>query len=189
MGAIRSYFRRTAMRGSLQFEMVRSINRLLLALHNRMIAHGTILVGTTTSKVKTTSIITYTVDGLFLTKAATDDLFVLTLANAGAASTSIPIGYTNKVWLGLDSAGAATAYEGVPKLTANLANDPVKLEQNYPDSVALVGTVTLANASAAAVVPGTVVLATAGGLTVTFSNGVDTGALPLLGELSQQISL
>lgn len=75
-------------------------------LGNRCYSYATIAIGTTKSKIKTTSAVSYSIDGVMYTKAATDDLFVFSDVTVQAAGT------TKYYALCLDASGTATVISG-----------------------------------------------------------------------------
>lgn len=123
-----------------------AVTKFLVGTRN--LAKGGIAIGTTKSKVKTAAAVDYSIGGVLYTKAATDDLFVL----SGAAFA----GATRYILLGLDKDGTASATVGsateLPDVPAGVC--PV----GYLKVVAAVGTT---------FTPGTTLL-DAAGVTVTY---------------------
>ena len=85
---------------------------LRILLGNRNYSKGGVAIGITKSKVKTAAAVDYTIDGVFYTKAATDDLFVHTDLTVQA------VGTTKLYALCLDAAGAASIIAGPVTQTA-----------------------------------------------------------------------
>ena len=118
-----------------------AVMRFLLG--TRAFTSGLIAIGTTKSKVKTTAIINYCIDGLLYAKAITDDLFVFTDVTVQAIST------TKYYLLCLDAAGAALVVNGAVGATTLPA---------CPDGYCPVGYVKIATSGAGTFIPGTTLL-------------------------------
>jgi len=84
--------------------IVTAVQRFLIG--TRAFTSGTLAIGTTKSKIQTTTIINYCIDGIMYVKAATDDLFVFTDV------TVQPISTTRHYLLCLDAAGTASIVTG-----------------------------------------------------------------------------
>jgi hypothetical protein len=110
-------------------------------------------IGTTTSKVRTTTnVANYTIDGRTFFKAATDDLWTL-------AGTSLTTHQVCAFYLWLDAAGAATVTQSAIATAATAASGYVAGAFGWPQAAdkCLVGAV-LIKSGAATFVPGTTAL-------------------------------
>jgi hypothetical protein len=135
------------------------------AMLHRVLSDGGAGIGTTTSKVRSNATISYTINGEFKSKAATDDLWTLT----GAV---IPAGQKRTYLLLLDSAGAATVAASDTVLAAGTVTLPA-----WPADKAIVGSVTVSNGSGGNFTPGTTAL-NAASITTTYFDGVPAAMLP-----------
>ena len=119
---------------------------------------GGLAVTTAKEKFKTVNTITYLINGLFLSKTATDNLVFSSGHTALAASQSCLFG----VWL--DASGNVTTTQG-PIVNSG---DPCPVPPT-PASRALIGLIKVVCTSAGAFTPGTT-LTDATGVTTTFIN-------------------
>ena len=119
--------------------VVSAVQRSLFG--TRAFTTGTLAIGTTKSKIQTTTIINYCIDGIMYVKAATDDLFVFTDTTVQAIST------TKYYALCLDAAGAASVITGTSTGLPDI-----------PDTVCLVGYVKVVTSGAGTFIPGTTLL-------------------------------
>lgn len=136
---------------------------------NALLATGTVAIGTTKSKVRTTAIATYLVDGALKTKAATDDLWTLSGDDVIAERYNIYLLY-------LDAAGAASIAAGTA--AAALA-DVVVPEPEASKSI--IGHLVVQTAAATTFEPGTTLL-DAAGITATYVNGPPAAYMSALQE-------
>lgn len=118
---------------------------------------GLIAIGTTKSKIQTTAIINFCIDGISYVKAITDDLFVFTNV------TVQPISSTRYYLLGLTAAGASSVTNGTAAEAA-----AGKLP-DCPAGVCPVGYVKVVTTAATTFVPATTLL-DAAGVTATYVN-------------------
>ncbi len=146
-----------------------TINRLILLYQNRVLTAAAVATGTTTSKVKTVATATFTIDGTFKTKAATDDLWTL-------SGTVVAASMFQKYLLLLNAAGTASIQEGIQ---ASAAAGVVF--NTLPDAKAIIGIATVATDSSTTFTPGTTLLGAAG-ITTTYVDGFDNSLLPLVGD-------
>lgn len=127
---------------------------------------GAIGTGTTTSTVKTTAAVSYIINGLFYSKAATDNIALPAPSVAGAYTAgpfqSIPAGMKALFALCLNAAGT---FSFVQSALVD-GNDPAPVVAVDSDKV-VVGVFTV-RATTAQFVPGTTALGT--GNTVTYYN-------------------
>lgn len=147
---------------------------------NRALSSAAAAIGTTTQKVKTAATLTYTINGIFFSKAATDDFWTL-------AGTTVAASMFQKYLLLIDSAGAASIQEGVQANTA--AKVGLSNVSNYSAVGALLSilnagkvvavTLQIATDSTHTFVPGTTAL-NAAGITATYNNGLDQAFVPLI---------
>lgn len=135
------------------------------AVLHRVLSDGGAGIGTTTSKVRSTATILYTINGEFKSKASTDDLWTLT----GAV---IPAGQKRTYLLLLDTAGTATVAASDTVLVAGTVTLPA-----WPAGKAVVGSVTVSNGSGGNFTPGTTAL-NAASITTTYYDGVPAAMLP-----------
>ena len=153
-------------------------------------AAGTAL-STNTLGVKTVNTLTYLNDGMFKSKAGTDNL-TLTAAPASFLTYqtplqygNVPVGYTVFVLCMFDLSGNFVSYMGIPRLTADITNNLGAAQMPFPQQLyganvnpmnsgytpfALVKIVNATNVF----IPGTTAL-NATGVTATFQ---DIAALP-----------
>jgi hypothetical protein len=82
-----------------------SADALKLFMGNELFSDAGVAIGSDAKKVKTAATANYKVDGVFYTKAATDDLWTL-------SGTTVTSGNAQKYLLCLDSAGTASIVEG-----------------------------------------------------------------------------
>lgn len=154
-------------------------NRLQLLVANRL---GTALPGcaqaTTTTKAKTVTTTPFFIEGLAKSKAGTDNFWTL---GAAGANTLVAAGMFQTYLLLVDAAGAATVLEGTQAATQAAVILP-----NIPQAKCIFGYVTVGTV-AVTFTPGTDVLATGSGLTVTFTDGPPSGYTPLIADPSNNI--
>jgi len=127
-----------------------AVQRMLFG--TRAFTSGVLALGTTKSKIQTTAAISYCIDGIMYTKAATDDLFVFTDV------TVQPISTTRYYLLGLTTTGASSVTTG----TATELPD-------CPAGVCPVGYVKVVTSAAGTFIPGTTLL-DAAQITETYVN-------------------
>jgi len=113
---------------------------------------GGLAIGTTTTTYKTANSVTYTIDGVFKTRAAIDNNV---LTGFGLPSLAINQKVAYAVWV--DTAGALTVTSGAVVASTDLAPPPA-----MRGAVALIGLIILSTNSAATFVPGTTALSAAG---------------------------
>ena len=139
------------------------VNRLVNlqdAFHNRAQLSAGLATATVTSQVKTVTAATdYIVDGVLLSKAATDNFWTLTGATFAA-------GLSNKWLLLVNAAGAASVAIGTPAATLAAVVLPA-----IPASKAVFAVLNVVNATNP-FIPGTTLLGAAG-VTATYTQGLD----------------
>lgn len=134
--------------------------------------NGTLAIGTTVAKARTTTAATYTINGRSINKALTDDLFTLSGNSLAARQVCV-------FWCLLDAAGVAT----MTQTAVREASTSTSLTARYvagafdwpePDGRTVIGAVVV-NSGAAAFVPGTTSLV---GVATYINAGPDYG-LPI----------
>lgn len=168
-------------RGSLaraSAELANSVGALALT---RTLSSGAVAIGTTTTKVQSTATITGVVNGTFISKSATDDLWTLSGTVVAASSWQ-------KYLLLLDASGTATIREATQSTIsasavsyANISGlsawAPLLTVLNAGTLIA--GYLTVATDATHTFTPGTTALGAAG-ITTTYTNGIDPYLLLLL---------
>lgn len=152
---------------------------------------GALAAGTTSATIKTTATVTYTVDGAFYSKGATDNIAIsyagpsVYQAAAGGIQavngqfTGGTNGSTRLYLICLNAAGAVSIVPGPIEDSAELAAGRVALEfPDAPNLVCPIGAMRVALTAGTAFVPGTTALAAAG-VTTTFINLSTVPANPL----------
>jgi len=172
-----------APRQSVQRAAAEMGNALSAFAQNRILTSGGLAIAGTTSKVQNASTITFTIDGAFLSKAATDNLWT-------PAGSVVAVSSWQKYVLMLNAAGAASVQEGVAS-TINAASvawtnisaisDWAPLLTLLNSGKAIAGVLTIATNSSTTFTPGTTAL-NAAGITATYTNGIDPSLLPLIGD-------
>jgi len=148
----------------------------------RAYTSGAIAVATDTTMVQSVATITYTIDGKFCSKTATDNLwdFPLTVdvIQPGSAAPGLPVtaafggvglgAITRYFFLGLDADGTAFAYISNAPADADASVLDGSVLPEVPDTVCIVGYVKVVTAAATAFTPRTTALGT--GNTATYVN-------------------
>lgn len=157
-------------------------NAIAATWFNRVMSSGAIAQSAgTPQSVKSTATITYTINGVFASKAATDPLWTLT----GAV---VPVSSFQSYLLLLDSAGTATVQEGTPSIVnaAGVTYGNVSRVSTYAPLLTVLnagkvvaGYIQVATDATHTFTPGTTSL-TATGITTTYFNGTDQAACPLI---------
>lgn len=148
-------------------EVRQLINAIALLTANRCLSAGGAAIGTTTTKVKSANTITYTVDGVFKSKAGTDDLWTL-------SGGVVPVSSYQKYLLCLDGSGTASVVQGVPASTAAGVVLPAP-----PQGKTIVGIVTVQTDATHTFTPGTTGLDGAG-ITDSYADGFDGSLLNIV---------
>ena len=128
-------------------------------LINLPLATASVGIGTTVQKVRTSATATYLSDGVFKSKASTDDFWTL-------AGTTVTDGNFQKYLLLIDSSGNASIAEGTQAASAGAVVLPA-----WPASKTVLGILQVQTVGAT-FVPGTTAL-DAGTVTDTYTNGFD----------------
>lgn len=150
---------------------------------SRSLSAAGVATGTTTSKVKTVNTLTYTVQGVFYSKGATDDFWTLSGTTVAASSWQ-------KYLLLIDTAGAASVQEATQSVVSAAAVKWTNVSgvsawapffTSISTTKAVVGVLTVATDSTHTFIPGTTLLGAAG-ITATYVDGIDMSILPLIGN-------
>ena len=152
-------------------------------LGNQAVSSGAIAVATVTSKVQIASTIYYTVDGVWCSKGATDNFWILpatvSVIQPGASTPPLTVSSafgnaadtvdtTRYFFLGLTAAGAAVAYMSNPPNTAAASQDETILP-DFADGVTIVGILKVTIAAGYVFTPATTLLGAAH-VTATYIN-------------------
>ena len=152
-------------------------NTLTRLVNNRpTTAAAALSVGSNTAKARTNGTCPYMVDGVFYSKASTDDLWTLTGTDSAASQETILLFY-------LDAAGTATMAQVGPYSASQLRTAAELCIDNLPalpDAKALIGAVKIVPSSAQTFVIGTDAPGT--GNTATWYDGGFPGYNRLLGD-------
>lgn len=148
------------------------LNRIVLATLNDVSPSSAHVVAqaTNTTGVKTTGTATFTVDGVLVSKAATDPLWTLT-------GSVLPVASFTRYALLLNASGTASVLQG----TVSQVSAASVVYQSMPDGAAVVGYVTIQTDATHTFTPGTTSL-TAAGITAAFFTGTDKVFFPLLAD-------
>lgn len=161
---------------------IQSLNALLTQSENcAYTAAGSAQSVGTPASVKSVNTTTYTIDGVFKSKGATDPLWTLT----GAAITAGGSGATLHYALCLNAAGTASVVQGPVNQGSTTVWTPAPAVSS-PNDIAIVATLKISLAAATVFTPGTTSL-TAAGVTATFEDGMDAtlwGAYQIIGNLN-----
>ena len=149
---------------------------------NFAFASGALATATTTSAVKTTVVIPYTIDGQFASKAITDNMSIAYTSATAAygeatngAFTGGANGSTRLYGIYLDSAGALTVFPGPIVDSVALSNGAAPLLwPNDQRRKVMIGVLRIALTAGTTFIPGTTLLGAAG-VTASFLN---TSCLP-----------
>lgn len=134
-------------------------------LGNRCMGNAGIAIAATKSKVKTTNSIDYTIDGVFYTKAGTDNLFAHSDTTVQAADT------TKYYALCLDASGTASIIAGLvsENVDGTTYNLSASLMPPIPVTLCCVGALKIVTDATHTFTPGTT-LNDAAGITATYYN-------------------
>lgn len=137
---------------------------------------GALAIATTTSAVKTTATVTYTVDGVFKSKSATDNMSIAVVGSdaygdPGNGSFTGVVGGSSRLYgLFLDTDGALTCYPGPIANTAEVTAGTAALHYPAPQrSKACIGAIRVDVTEGTTFIPGTTALS-ASGVTETYIN-------------------
>lgn len=147
--------------------VVQAHNALLMQAENCALTAAGTAQATTTSKVKTTATCAYLLNGVFKSKAATDNLWTLT----GSAVTAGGSGATLHYALCLDGSGTASVIAGPVNQGSTTVWSAAPVSFMVAD-VAIVATLKISLTAATVFTPGTTAT-NAAGVTSTFEDGMD----------------
>ncbi len=171
MAATKLPYKITTANSSDQLAAMVLLNTLIRLVNNRpTTAAAAIGIAGTTSKVRSNGTCPYMVDGVFQSKASTDNLWTLAGTNSAASQTAIFLLY-------LDAAGTATTAQVGPAASETAC---IALLPALPDAKALIGSVKIATSSSQTFTPGTDVLGT--GNTATYYDGGYAGYNKVLAD-------
>lgn len=160
--------------------LIQSFNAFLMQETNAALSAAGTAQATTTSKVKTTATLTYLIDGVFKSKAATDNFWTLT----GSAVTAGVGGATMHYALVIDGSGAASVIQGPTNQGSTTVWTPAPANQ-MPADLCIAATLKISLTATTVFTPGTTAT-NAAGVTSTFEDGMDAtlwGAYQLIGNL------
>ena len=143
---------------------------------NMALSSGGLATGTTTSTIQTTATISYVLNSVFYSKAATNNVALPAPSGAGTytagAIQAIPVGNKASFAVMLNAAGTFSFAQG-----PIVSNDQKAPLPALNEDVAVVG-IFVVNATTATYTPGTTALGT--GNTVTYFNVANMPAVPLI---------
>ncbi|MEO6566768.1 MAG: hypothetical protein ABIO63_12155 [Casimicrobiaceae bacterium] len=140
------------------------VNALAILRANAALTSAAANIGTTKPKAGTTATLVFQIDGVFKSKASTDDFWTL-------AGTTVAASSFQKYLLMVDTSGNASTAQGVQASTAAAVVLPAP-----PQSKCIAAVLTIATDASTTFVPGTTDL-DASGITATYSNGFDGSQL------------
>lgn len=143
-------------------------------------------LATNTTGIKSVNTITFTVNGVFKSKTATDPLWTLGVANS---NTTVNPSSWQKYLLMLNASGTATVQEGVQSTVSaaavgwtNLVNrgpwSPILTTLDAATTIVCVLTIAT-DTTAGGFIPGTTAL-NAANVTATYADGIDPSVLPVI---------
>ncbi len=170
-------------KASQQRAAAEAANAALAYVQNCALSAGGITTATTTSQVKSVNTITFLVNGVFKSKAATDPLWTL-------SGTTVQASSFQKYALLLNASGTASIQEATQN-TTSLATVAWTNVSNYSQwspfltlanaATTVVGVLSITTSSAGTFIPGTTLLGAAQ-VTAAFVDGIDQSLLPLIGN-------
>lgn len=146
---------------------IQAHNALLSGWANMALTACGAAIATTTSKAKTVNTLTYLIDGVFKSKAATDNFWTLT----GTAVTAGGSGATLHYALCIDGTGAASVVQGPTNQGSTTVWTPAPANQ-MPADICIAAVLKISLTAATVFTPGTTLLGAAG-VTSTFGDGAD----------------
>lgn len=141
-------------------------NAVSLLTANRSLASGSISIGSDGVSLRTGATVPYTVDGVFASLAATDNLWT-------PRGPTVAPNQVQKYLLCVDANGQPVVAIGTPTTTADRVVLP-----GPSQALAIIGVAVVATGPTTSFVPGTTALG-AMGVTTTIYNGFDRSLLPL----------
>lgn len=150
------------------YQNIANLNKIIrLCLNDCFTAVGAAR-GTTAAKAKTVNTATYTIDGVFKTKAGTDDFWTF-------SGVTVAVSSWQKYLLLIDASGTASILAG----TQSTVSAAAVVLPAPPDAKCILAVLTIATDGSTTFVPGTTAL-NAAGITATFVDGIDAGLIPNL---------
>lgn len=163
-----------------------AVNAALVLTYYRPTTNPGIAIGSTTTKVTLGTTTTYLVNGSFLSKTNTADLWTL-------SGTTVAAGSVQRYALLLDASGTASAQEGVQQIGTNtnsvtwtnVAGKGKYMQILYwaSQGLTLIGSVAITTDATHTFIPGTTAL-NATGITAAYTSGLDSSITSLIGDLS-----
>jgi len=147
--------------------LIQSLNAHIATVANMALTAAGSAQATNTTGVKTANTTTFTIDGVFKSKTATDPLWALT----GTAVTAGGSGATMHYALCLNASGTASVVQGPTNQGSTTVWTPAPANQ-LPADICIAATIKISLAAATVFTPGTTSL-TAAGVTSTFEDGMD----------------
>lgn len=160
--------------------LIQAHNALLMQETNQPLTAAGSAQATNTTGVKSVNTTTFTIDGVFKSKAATDPLWTLT----GSAVTAGGLGATMHYALCLNASGTASVVQGPTNQGSTTAWTPAPANL-LPNDIAIVATLKISLTAATVFTPATTSLSAAG-VTATFEDGMDAalwGSYQIIGNL------
>jgi hypothetical protein len=147
--------------------LIQSHNAHYSAFLNQALTACGAATATVTSQAKTVNTLTYTIDGVFKSKVATDNFWTLT----GTAVTAGGSGATMHYALCINAAGAASVVQGPTNQGSTTAWTPAPANQ-LPADICIAAVMKISLTAATVFTPGTTLLGAAG-VTTTYGDGMD----------------
>lgn len=172
-------FKQTLAPGSDARALAILFNTLTRLVNNRPVTGAAAIgLGTDTTKVRTNATCPFMVDGVFFSKASTDDLWTLSgTASAASQETLFLLYLTGAGTASIAQVGPYSAAQGQTAAARVIENLPA-----LPDGKALIGSLYIVTSSSQTFTPGTDVPGT--GNTATFYDGGFAGYNRLLGYIA-----
>lgn len=148
--------------------LVQAFNTLLRTVSNLALSASAVAVATVTTQVKTTATLNYLINGVFKTKAATDNFWTVAIIQAAQGFAVIPDGSRAMFLFLIDAAGVASVIQGPVGVTDAQAIVPA---DTIPEDKCIAG-VCKAVCAGTSFTPGTDAWSKAS-VTFTFSDGYD----------------
>lgn len=115
--------------------LVQSFNAALRLAENTAFSAAGVAMATVTTQVKTVNALTYTISGVFKSKAATDNFWTVAILQAAAGFAAIPAGSAAMFLFLVDAAGVAMAIQG----PVGVGAAPAIPADSIPEDRAIVG--------------------------------------------------
>lgn len=148
--------------------LLQAYNALVTLTENAAYTAAAIAMGTTTTTVKTVNTLTFLIEGVFKSKAATDNFWTVAMLQAAPGFAVIPIGSRAIFLFLIDASGVGSVIQGPVGTTDLLATVPM---DTIPQGKCIAGTCKVV-CTAANFTPGTDAW-NKGSVTFTFADGYD----------------